>query len=59
MSEWTPESVGNCVKGRKQQSPFGGKTCEKIALKYVASNAGSLGSVHSFLNKVQNAKLVG
>lgn len=33
--------------------------CEKIALKYVASNAGSLGSVYSFLNKVQNAKLVG
>lgn len=25
MSEWTPESVGDCVKVRKQQSPFSKK----------------------------------
>lgn len=26
MSEWTPESVGDRVKVRKQPTPFSGKT---------------------------------
>lgn len=59
MSEWTPESVGNCVSQKTADPLQWEDKCEKIALKYVVSNTGSLGPVHSFLNKVQNAKLAG